>query len=215
MTLSLRGGTMARRVVIAVTAALLPLLGGCEAGNNAPSLQWHHPTDGAGASFGGITVANVFVLGAPLGTELQPGQNAGLFLGLTNTGSSADQLTRVTALTSSGRSLASFVSLPGGQVNLWRQHQVLLTGPAPQVILVNLLRPVRGGSVVTICLTFAVAGKHCLRVPVMPMAQYYATLSPAPAPIPTAAAPTAPHAAVPRHRHRGHRTPSPSPSTSP
>src|SRR5215472_19010344 len=72
--LSFRGGAVPRRVVIAITAAVLPPLGGCAAGNNAPSLQWHHPTDGAGATYGGITVSNVFVLGAPLGTVLQPGQ---------------------------------------------------------------------------------------------------------------------------------------------
>jgi hypothetical protein len=203
---------MPRRVVIAVTAALLPLLGGCEAGNSAPSLQWHRPADGTGKSYGGITVSNMFLLGAPLGAQLQPGQNAGLFFGLTNTGSTADHLTRVTALTNSGRALASSVSLPGGQVNLWSQHQVLLTGPAPKVILENLLQPVRGGSVVTICLTFAVAGKHCLRVPVMPMAQYYATLSPAPAAVPTAAPTRAPHVTARHHKHAGRRSPAPSPS---
>lgn len=215
MILSFRGGAVPRRVVIAITAAVLPLLGGCAAGNNAPSLQWHHPTDGAGATYGGITVSNVFVLGAPLGTVLQPGQNAGLFLGLTNTGPRGDHLTRVTALTSSGRALATSVSLPGGQVNLWSRHQVLLTGPAPKIILERLLRPVRGGSVVTICLTFAIAGKHCLRVPVMPMAQYYATLSPAPGPT---TAPATPKATPLRSRHgrrTGRRPRSPSPSPSP
>ena len=185
------GGGYSRRILIAVAAALIPMIAGCEAGTNAPSLHWHNPTDGTHKVVGNITISNAFVLGAPIGVALQPGQNAGLFLGLVNTGS-PDRLLSVSA-----PGVAQSVRLPGNQIPLPTQHAVLLTGPRPTVILQNLVRPLRGGSVVTITLTFAVAGQVTFEVPVMPRAQFYTTLLPAPSP-------TAPPS-----------TPSPTPTTTP
>ncbi len=205
MIRSCRAGTMSRRIVIAVAAALVPLIAGCEAGTNAPSLQWHQPTDGTTTTIGGLTISNAFVLGAPLGSELRPGENAGLFFALTNTGTSGDRLIGISA-----PGLARSVLLPGGRVVVNSQHSVLLTGPRPQVILEHLLRTVTGGSVVTLVLSFRSAGQLTLRVPVMPMAQYYATLSPAPTPTASAAKPTAAPAGKHHHKHA-----SPSPSASP
>jgi len=89
---STRRGGLPRRILIVAAAALAPAIAGCEAGNNAPTLQWHQPTDGTLQHVGkNITIANAFVLGAPVGAALQQGQNAGLFLGLVNTGKPPDR----------------------------------------------------------------------------------------------------------------------------
>ena len=175
MLRSSRGGKVSRRIVIAVAAALVPLIAGCEAGTNAPTLNWHQPTPGSQATVGNISISDVFVLGAPIGAVLRPGQNAGMFLGLVNTGS-PDQLVSVSA-----PGVAQSVRLPGGVVPLRSQQAVLLTGPRPQVILEHLLRPLAGGSVITVFLRFAKAGTVKLQIPIMPRAQDYATLLPAPA----------------------------------
>jgi copper(I)-binding protein len=189
-----RGSKYSRRLMVAVVAALIPMVAGCEAGTNAPSLHWHQPTDGTGATVGSITISNAFVLGAPVGQQLQTGQNAGLFLGLVNSGLQGDRL-----LTVSAPGFSKSVTLPGNQVVLSSNHAVLLTGPRPQVVLVDLLHPLVGGSVVSITLDFLKAGQVQLKVPVMPRAQYYTTLRPAPAP--TTPKPT------------GAVTPTPSPSS--
>src|SRR5258708_23987736 len=68
-------------------AALIPVLAGCEAGNNAPTQEWHQPTDGAGIVHDNIAIRNVFVLGAPIGSSGPAGQSAGVFLALFNHGS--------------------------------------------------------------------------------------------------------------------------------
>ncbi len=202
MLRSSSGQRHSRRFLIAVTAALIPLIAGCEAGNNAPTLHWHQPTDGTGKTVGNITISNAFVLGAPIGAALLKGQNAGLFLGLTNIGSS-DQLLSVSA-----PGTAQSVSVPGNAVTLASQHAVLLTGPRPRLILEHLLHPLTGGSVVSIVLRFANAGVVHLSVPVMPRAQYFSTLSPAPTPSPTAN-PGEPPAPL------GSPTPKPTASSSP
>jgi len=173
------GSGYPRRILIAVAAALIPLIAGCEAGSNAPTLHWHQPTDGTGATVGSITISNAFVLGAPIGAALRRGQNAGLFLGLVNLGR-RDHLISITA---PGTALR--VLLPGNRIILASQHPVLLTGPRPRLILSDLQRPLTGGSVVKLILTFAKAGVVNIAVPVMPRAQYYTTLRPAPAPTPT------------------------------
>lgn len=173
------------RIMVAVIAALVPLVAGCEAGFNAPTLHWHQPTDGAGKTVRNITISNAFVLGAPIGKQIPAGQNAGLFLSLVNTSNqTTDHLVSVTT------DVAKTVEIPGNHVTLTAQHTVLLAGPKPQIILVGLLHPLAGGSVVTIKLTFKVAGQVTLQVPVMPRAQYFTTLRPAPAPTTPSGSPT-------------------------
>jgi copper(I)-binding protein len=178
-----RGGTYSRRIMIAAVAALIPMIAGCEAGTNAPSLHWHPPTDGTGHRVGAILIRNAFVLGAPIGRQLQAGQNAGLFVSLINDGGSRDRLVSVSA-----PGVAESVKLPGNHVVLSSQSAVPLSGPRPQIVLVNLTHPLTGGSVVSITFHFAIAGDFTLQVPVMPRAQYYDTLRPAPKP--TAPSPT-------------------------
>ncbi len=179
MIRSSRRGAVRRRILIAAAAALVPVIAGCEAGNNAPTLQWHQPTDGTLAYAGtgkSITIADVFVLGAPVGAVLNRGQSAGLFFGLVNIGS-PDRLIAIRA-----PGIAQTVQLPAGGVALRQQSRVLLSGPKPAAVLQNLVKPLNGGSVVKIYLIFQRAGAVALSVPVMPMVSNYATYLP-PAPV--------------------------------
>jgi copper(I)-binding protein len=170
--------TAGRRLLVLAIAALIPVLAGCEAGNNAPTQEWHQPTDGTGNgnAVGSIAIRNVFVLGAPIGSTIGVGHSAGVFLALINNGS-ADKLVSITA-----PGTAKSVLLPGGGVSLASQQAVFLTGPAPKVILEDLTRPLTGGSTVRLRLSFQNAATAYLTVPVMPRAQYYSTFSPAPSP---------------------------------
>jgi copper(I)-binding protein len=186
-----------RRLLVLAIAALIPALAGCEAGNNAPTQEWHNPTDGAGTVLDNISIRNVFVLGAPIGTTIRAGHSAGVFLALINNGS-ADKLVSISA-----PGTARSVTLPGDGVSLASQQAVFLTGPAPKVILQDLTRPLTGGSSVRLVLTFRNAASVSLTVPVMPRAQYYSTFAPAPSPSPSPSVAKGKHMAA---------TPSPSPT---
>jgi len=189
-----------RRLLVLAIAALIPVLAGCEAGNNPPTSQWHQPTDGAGIVHDNIAIRNVFVLGAPIGATVPAGQSAGVFLALINDGS-PDKLLSISA-----PGTAKSVALPGGTVSLASQQAVLLTGPEPKVILQDLTRPLVGGSSVLLVLNFQNAASVTLQVPVLPKAQYYSTYSSPPTPTPTPAATPSRHA-----KHRARPTASPSP----
>jgi copper(I)-binding protein len=193
-----------RRLVVLAIAALIPALAGCEAGYNAPTQEWHQPTDGAAAVHNDIAIRNVFVLGAPLGRRIPIGHSAGVFLALINEGP-ADRL-----LNMSAPGTARSVTLPGGAVPLASQRPVFLTGPAPEVILQDLTRPLAGGSTVRLVMTFQNAGTLSLVVPIMPQAQYYSTFSPPPSPSPS---PTTRPAAKASASPAATPTPSPSPSS--
>jgi copper(I)-binding protein len=191
--------TAGRRLLVLAIAALVPALAGCEAGNNAPTQEWHQPTDGTGVVLDNISIRNVFVLGAPIGSTIKAGGSAGVFLALINNGS-ADRLVSISA-----PGTARSVTLPGGGVSLASQQAVFLTGPAPEVVLQGLTRPLTGGSSVRLVLTFRNAASVSIAVPVMPRAQYYSTFSPAPRPSPS----PSPSAAKGKHAAA---TPSPSAS---
>jgi hypothetical protein len=203
---SRRGGTLPHRLLIVAVAALVPLVAGCEAGNSAPTLHWHAPTDGASATLGDITINNVFVLGAPLNGSLAAGQSAGLFFAMVNTGS-RDRLISITA-----PGTAASVTLPGGTVGLASEHAVLLTGPRPLAVLDNLSRNVTGGSFIRVIMTFQKAGSVTLSVPVMPQAQYYSTFAPPPSPTPTPSPTVTPVGK--KAKHHG-VSPTPTPSVTP
>lgn len=166
-----------------VLALLVPAIAGCEAGNDAPTLQFHSASAGAHAIRDGIQITNVFVLGAPAGAALPSGSSAGLFLSLYNRGS-GDKLESVTA-----PGAAASVSLPGGSVALPADAvPVNLTGPQPEVVLTNLRKTLTGGSNVTLFLQFQHAGQVRLVVPVMAQSFYFETYSPAPSTAPSATA---------------------------
>jgi copper(I)-binding protein len=203
-----RRGPLPRRMFITAVAVLIPALAGCEAGAHSPTQQWHQPTEGAAAVVHGISIRNVFVLGGSLTTNLQAGQSAGLFLALINNSSKPDKLLSITA-----KGTAASVTLPGGTVSINPQKAVLLTGPAPKVVLTGLTHPLTGGSFINVQMNFQNAGQVTLSVPVMPRAQYYSTFSPAPTP---SATPT-PTVTPLGKKHKKHKagagaTASPSPS---
>ena len=209
MVRSSRRGVVPRRILIAAAVALVPVIAGCEAGNNAPTLQWHQPTDGTVASAGigdTITISNLFVLGPPVGAVLPRGQNAGVFVGLVNIGPTD----RLIAIKAPG--IAQSVQLPPGGINLRSQSRVLLTGPKPLIVLRHLVKPLAGGSVITIDLIFQKAGIKTLPVPVLPRVSEFTTFSPPPAssPSPTRAASHSARAAKGKHASA-----TPSPSSSP
>lgn len=175
-------GALSHRLVLVAAIALIPVVAGCEAGNNAPTLDFHQPTDAAGTTVGDLSIRNVFVLGAPIGRDLAKGESASVFLALVNTGA-ADKLIKISA---SGT--AASVTLPAGGVSVVTGHPVYYTGPMPQVVLKDLTRPVLNGSDITLVLTFEKAGPVKLKVPVLPRANQYATLQP---PLPAAVTPAA------------------------
>jgi copper(I)-binding protein len=196
-----------RRLLLVSAAALIPLIAGCEAGNDAPTLNFHYPTDATGTVVGQISIRNVFVLGAPLGSTLKPGQSASLFFSLVNDGS-ADRLLSITAPGS-----AASVRLPGGSVAVNPFQPVLFNGPVPQAYLVDLTRTITGGSNLTLVLHFQKQGAVTLEVPVFPAASHYATLSPPPSP--SATTTSKHHKVTPTPSPSGSVTPSPTPTPSP
>jgi copper(I)-binding protein len=201
------------RLAVVVTAACLTAgLTACEAGSDAPTLTEYHPAnDGANVVAHGIKINNGFVLGAPIGSTVAVGQNAAAFLALYNTGR-ADRLVSATA-----PGIAASVQLPPGGVVVPSMQGVHLTGPAPQIVLTNLMHPLQGGGTIPLVLHFMNAGDVRLTLPVVPRAGYYTTFSPAPSPTPTPSANqqgkgTASPGATPTASPGASGTPSPSAS---
>jgi copper(I)-binding protein len=192
-----------RVLAIVVAAAVAPVMAGCEAGFNAPTQQWHQPAAGASAVVNNVLrINNVFVLGAAPAFSLPRGSSAGLFLAITNEGAAPDRLIGVTA-----PGTAAAVQLPAGGVRLAGQQQVLLSGPAPRVILRRLVRSVNGGQHILVVLHFVRAGNVAMVVPVMPRAQWFSTFSPAPLLVSPSPSPTGTASPSPSGT-----SPSPSPS---
>jgi copper(I)-binding protein len=169
-----------RRMLFGALAVLAPALAGCEAGFNAPTLDFHPAAFGAYASQNGVSISNAFVLGpSPSGPEVAGGR-AGVFLAIT--AQNGDKLVSVSA-----PGTASAVQILGGSVRVPAAAPVTLTGPVPRVVLTGLADPLQGGDLVTLNLTFAEAGTITMTVPVQPKAYEYATFSPPPTPSPAPA----------------------------
>jgi len=166
-----------RCLLLGAIAVLVSALAGCEAGYNAPTLQFHPASSGVSTTVNGITLDNLFVLGAPLGSALPPGGRAGVFLAIES--ENGDRLVSVSA-----PGTASSVKLAGGSIDLPAQTLVDLGGPVPKMVLTGLANPLSGGETVQLTLTFAQAGVITLGVPVEPYAYDYATYSPPPIPKP-------------------------------
>jgi copper(I)-binding protein len=204
---SSHGSKLLRRLLIGATALLIPVLAGCEAGNNAPVLQFHPAANGAYGTVDSVSVINAFVLGAKGNAPLPAGDSASLFVGLYNGGNSADKLVSVSA-----PGTAASVQVVGGSIALPGQQTAYLTGPAPKLILKQLTRPLSGGQTVSLVMTFANAGSVTLPVPVEPQLGYYATYSPPASASPSATATKPAAASTPQAKPSA--TPSPS-ATSP
>jgi len=188
-----------RRLLFCAIAMLVPALVGCEAGTNAPTLEFHPAAAGATASVNGITVDDAFVLGPPPPATLPVGGEAGVFLSLYSQGH--DQLVSAAA-----PGAASSVKLVSGPVTLTPYTLVDLSGPAPQIVLSDLTSPLSGGQSIQLELTFTTAGVVTLQVPVEPNAYQFTTFSPPPTPTPT---PTS------THKARASATASASPTATP
>jgi copper(I)-binding protein len=171
---------LTRRMLAGAIVALIPALAGCEAGLNAPTLNFHPAAGGAYQTSDGVTISNAFVLGPAVGQTLPAGGRAGVFLSMYSTGN--DQLKSVKA------AVASAVKLSGGPVNMSPYDSVNLTGPAPRIVLSGLHAPLSGGQTIWLTLDFATAGSVSIQVPVEPHTYAYATYAqpPKPAPTPTA-----------------------------
>jgi hypothetical protein len=168
-----------RRLLLGAIAVLVPVLAGCEAGANAPTVEFHPASFGTSETVNGVTIADAFVLGPAVGSSLPAGGQAGVFLSLES--ANGDQLTMVTA---SGT--ASSVQLVSGPVSLTPYSVVNLSGPQPQIVLNGLTSPLSGGQTVSLSLDFASAGTISIQVPVEPASYDYTTYSPPPAPSPSA-----------------------------
>ena len=167
-----------RRLLFGAIAVLVPALAGCEAGLNAPTLEFHAATNGVSVIENGINIDNAFVLGPGLNSTLPVGGRAGVFVALL--AQNGDTLESVSA-----PGTASSAQITGGPVDLAPQALVNLDGPAPQIVLSGLTRPLTGGETIKLVLTFATVGAVTLDVPVEPQAYTYATYSPPPTPTPT------------------------------
>jgi copper(I)-binding protein len=167
------------RMLFGALAVLAPALVGCEAGFNAPTLEFHPAAFGAYASKNGVSISNAFVLGPSLSGPQVAGGRAGVFLAIT--AQDGDKL-----VSASAPGTASAVQIIGGPVRVPPRASVNLTGPVPRVVLTGLASPLQGGELVNLTLTFAEAGTIAMSVPVQPKAYEYATFSPPPTPSPTA-----------------------------
>jgi copper(I)-binding protein len=183
-----------RRLLIGALALLVPILAGCEAGFNAPTLKFHPASFGTSTMVDGINIDNAFVLGPAPGATLQAGGQAPLFMALQST--SSDQLTSITA-----PGAASSVQLGNGPITLSPNTLVDLSGPQPLVTLNDLTNPLSGGETVTVVLHFATAGSVTLMVPVEPAAYEFATYSPAPTPTASASL----SVSLSRHKHKAQK----------
>ena len=164
-----------RRMLFGALAVLAPALAGCEAGYNAPTLEYHQAAFGAYASKNGVSISNAFVLGpSPSGPEVAGGR-AGVFLAITS--QDGDKL-----VSASAPGTATSVKILGGPVSVPAVGLADLTGPVPRVVLNGLANPLQGGTLVKLNLTFAEAGTIAMTVPVQPKAYEYATFSPPPTP---------------------------------
>ena len=190
-----------RRLLVGAIAILVPALAGCEAGLNAPTLQYHSASSGTSTTINGIELDNVFVLGPALNQTLPAGGQAGVFLALS--AQDHDQL-----VSASAPGTASSVQLLNGPITLSPGALVNLSGPAPLVVLSGLTNPLSGGESVRLVLIFANAGAVTLQVPVLPAAYEYATYLPPPTP-------TASTAAIVKHKHKAKAQASASPSATP
>jgi len=174
-----------RRLLFGALAVLVPALAGCEAGLNAPTLEYHPAAFGGYATHNGISIDNAFVLGTSTGVAVP---RASVFFSVTS--QDGDRLVSISA-----PGTAPTVLITGGAVNLPADTPVDLTGPEPKVVLAGLSSPLTSGSAITMNFNFARVGTVTVQVPVEPQAYEYATYSPPPS-IPAATPTKSPKASA-------------------
>lgn len=201
------GKSVARSTLVGGLALLaVPAIAGCEAGQDAPTLQFHAASSGATAVYNGISISNAFVLAAPSGSSVPAGGSAGMFVGLFNSGSATDKLLGISA-----PDAAASVTVKGGSVAIPASGAANLTGPEPAIVLNGLTKPLSGGQSFPVTFDFAHAGAVTVDVPVEPQSDYYSTFSPPPAAATASPSPSGSATAKPS----GSATPTVSGSASP
>ena len=73
MIRSSHGSKLLRRLMIGGVALVVPVLAGCEAGNNSPVLDFHPAANGAYGTADAVTVSDAFILGAQDSQSLAKG----------------------------------------------------------------------------------------------------------------------------------------------
>ena len=194
-----------RRLLFGAIALLVPALAGCEAGFNAPTLEFHQASSGVSVMENGINIDNAFVLGPELNGTLPVGGRAGMFVALQS--ANGDRLVSVSA-----PGTASSVQITGAPVELPSDSLVDLQGPSPEIVLSGLTKALVGGETIQLDFLFATAGVITLQVPVEPQAYTYATYSPPPVPTAT---PSPKVKATPGASASASGTATPSPSATP
>jgi copper(I)-binding protein len=185
---SSHGSKLLRRLMIGGVALVVPVLAGCEAGDNSPVLEFHPAAAGAYGTADAVTISDAFILGGQDSQGLAKGSSASLFLSVYNGNGSADKLVGVDAT-----GTAKSVELAGGSIAVPGQSSADLEGPKPKVVLRDLSKALISGQTVSVLLTFANAGSVELTVPIEARTAQYSTYSP-PAPAPTAAKSASPGA---------------------
>ena len=194
-----------RRLLFGAIALLVPALAGCEAGFNAPTLEFHQASSGVSVMENGINIDNAFVLGPELNGTLPVGGRAGMFVALQS--ANGDRL-----VSGSAPGTASSVQITGAPVELPSDSLVDLQGPSPEIVLSGLTKALVGGETIQLDFLFATAGVITLQVPVEPQAYTYATYSPPPVPTAT---PSPKVKATPGASASASGTATPSPSATP
>ena len=190
MIRSSHGSKLLRRLMIGGVALVVPILAGCEAGNNSPVLEFHPAAGGAYGTADAVTISDAFILGSQGSQGLAKGASASMFLSVYNGNDSADKLIGVDA-----SSVAKSVELTGGSIAVPAQDSADLEGPKPKIVLRNLSKSLTSGQTVSVLLTFANAGSVQLTVPIEARTTQYSTYSP-PAPAPTATKTASPGASA-------------------
>jgi copper(I)-binding protein len=211
---SSHGSKLLRRLMIGGVALVVPILAGCEAGNNSPVLEFHPAAGGAYGTADAVTISDAFILGGQGSQGLAKGASASMFLSVYNGNGSADKLIGVDAT-----GTAKSVELTGGSIAVPGQGSADLEGPKPKVVLRNLSKALTSGQTVSVLLTFANAGSVQLTVPIEARTTQYSTYSP-PAPAPVATKTASPGAsatgtATPGASSSGSATATPTPSAAP
>lgn len=168
-----RGGATSRRTAALVVCGVLTLAG-C---GSVTTLEVPKSV-GAGsyANADDVLLRGIFVLGPPPATAIPRGGAAPLFLSIVNNSDRPDRLVRVSA-----PGVARSVTIENGGIDAPVRRYVG-GGPVPQVMLTDLVAPLRGNDSARITFTFRHAGTATTTVPVETYEGPFTTFSPSPSP---------------------------------
>ena len=172
------GKTAAGRLLLGAgaLALLIPAIAGCEAGDDAPTLQFHAASSGAQTVVNGIRITNMFVLGAPSGSTLPArlvGQPVPVALQRRRQLATRWRASRRPARPRASPCPAGTVAAPGER-RARQPDRAAADGRAQQPGHAAARRV----GYIPVTLQFQHAGPVTLQVPVEPQSYYWATYSP-------------------------------------